>query len=84
MLFAFAPSLDIAIVGRVLVGLSGGMSYLGALALAMIWFPRERYALLVGISMPFGIVGGVLGQGGVVRKCGAAAHHFEGCGSCHR
>lgn len=62
VLFAFAPSLDIAIVGRVLVGLSGGMSYLGALALAMIWFPRERYSLLVGISMPFGIVGGVLGQ----------------------
>jgi len=62
VLFALAPNLDIAIVGRVLVGLSGGMSYLGALALAMIWFPRERYALLVGISMPFGIVGGVLGQ----------------------
>ena len=62
VLFALAPSLDVAILGRVLVGLGGGMSYLGALALAMIWFPRERYALLVGISMPFGIVGGVLGQ----------------------
>lgn len=62
VLFALAPGIDAAIVGRLVVGLSGGMSYLGALALAMIWFPRERYALLVGLSMPFGIAGGVLGQ----------------------
>ena len=61
-LFAVAPSVDVAVVGRILIGVSGGVSYMGILTLSMLWFPRERYAVLVGLSMPFGIVGGVLGQ----------------------
>lgn len=62
VLFGLAPSIEVAMLGRLLIGAGAGFSFLGALTLTMIWFPRERYDVMVGFIPPVGIAGAVLGQ----------------------
>jgi predicted MFS family arabinose efflux permease len=62
VLFGLAPSIEVAMLGRLLIGVGAGFSFLGALTLTMIWFPRERYDVMIGFIPPVGIAGAVLGQ----------------------
>ncbi len=63
LLFAWSESLAGASVTRFLIGAGCAFSLVGAMAVAGQWFPRERFALLAGLAMMFGMVGGVFGQG---------------------
>ena len=62
LLFAWSDGLVGASVARFLIGAGCAFSLVGAMAVAGQWFPRERFALLAGLAMMFGMAGGVFGQ----------------------
>jgi len=62
LLFAMAPDVTVAYLGRLLIGTGAGFTWVGALTLVTLFFPPHRFAFLVGVSQFFGMVGGVLGQ----------------------
>ncbi len=62
VLFAYAASLTIATAGRFLIGASAAFSLVSAMAVAGQWFKPDRFALLSGLAMAFGMAGGISGQ----------------------
>jgi len=60
--FAASHSLGLASIARFLIGAASAFSLVGAMAIAGQWFPRHRFALLSGLAMMFGMLGGVFGQ----------------------
>lgn len=50
LLLADTSSLGIAVLGRALLGVGLSTSFLGAIYLARIWFPPERFAVMSAIS----------------------------------
>jgi MFS family permease len=62
VLFAFAATLTTATAGRFLIGASAAFSLVSAMAVAGQWFKPNRFALLSGVAMAFGMMGGVFGQ----------------------
>ena len=62
LLFARSDSLAGASLMRFLIGAGCAFSLVGAMAVAGQWFPRQRFALLGGLSMMIGMAGGVFGQ----------------------
>ncbi|MEM7429612.1 MAG: MFS transporter [Pseudomonadota bacterium] len=63
LIFSAANSVELAYLGRLLVGIGSAVGLLGTLALAARWFPPRRFALLSGLAMLMGMVGGFAGQG---------------------
>lgn len=63
LVFAAAPSVEVAYAGRLLIGAGAGFAFVGALVIAGAWFTTRRFALLSGLSMAIGLLGGVVGQG---------------------
>lgn len=61
-LFAFADTLAMAYLGRFLIGAGSGCAFVGGLFLAGRWFPPHRFALMSGLTMLAGMVGGLMGQ----------------------
>ncbi|MBI2277590.1 MAG: MFS transporter [Dechloromonas sp.] len=59
-LFGLAPSLDLALVGRTLIGLGVSVIFIAMLKLVAVWFEEERFATMVGICMLVGNLGSVL------------------------
>ena len=59
-LFGFAPSLDVALVGRTLIGLGVSVTFIAMLKLIAVWFEENRFATLVGVGMLIGNLGSVL------------------------
>ena len=59
-LFGLAPSLDIALVGRTLIGLGVSVVFIAMLKLIAVWFEENRFATLVGVGMLIGNLGSVL------------------------
>lgn len=50
VLLANASSLGVTVTGRVILGIGLSTSFLGAIYLARIWFPTERFAVMSSIS----------------------------------
>lgn len=50
VLLANASSMELTVVGRVILGIGLSTSFLGAIYLARIWFPAERFAVMSSIS----------------------------------
>ncbi len=61
-IFASATSLEIAYLGRILIGVGSSVGFLGALTLAGKWFEPKRFALLSGMTMFVGMASGVVAQ----------------------
>ncbi len=59
-LFGFAPSLELALLGRTLVGLGVSVTFIAMLKLVAVWFEENRFATIVGICMLVGNLGSVL------------------------
>ncbi len=59
-LFGFAPTLDLALLGRTLVGLGVSVTFIAMLKLIAVWFEENRFATLVGVCMLVGNLGSVL------------------------
>lgn len=62
LIFGLAPSLHMAEMGRFVMGVGGSFAVVGCLKLASLWFPVNRFALLTGIMVAVGMMGGVFGQ----------------------
>ena len=58
-LFAAAPTILVANVGRLLIGVSVGVAWISLLKLSMHWFPPQRFATTSGLALCFGLVGAV-------------------------
>lgn len=61
-LFAAAPTIEIAYLGRLLIGGGVAFAFLGSLVLASAWFPPRRFAMFSGLGMGIGLLGGIAGQ----------------------
>lgn len=61
-LFACSDNLVTAQLGRFMVGFGSAFAFVGAIKLATIWLPPNRFALLSGIIMCLGMVGGMVGD----------------------
>ena len=59
LLFALAPSIFWAYLGRFLIGGAVAVAFVGCLKLAGEWFPARYFALVSGAALFFGIVGAV-------------------------
>ena len=60
--FGLARSLELAYAGRFLIGAGSAVGFIGSMALASQWFPVHRFALLAGLAMLIGMIGGFAGQ----------------------
>lgn len=60
LLFGMAPSLEVALVGRTLIGLGVSVTFIAMLKIIAVWYEERRFATLVGISMLVGNLGSVL------------------------
>jgi MFS family permease len=60
LLFAMAPNYAWAGVGRLLVGASVAVGFVSMLKLAGHWFAPRQYALVSGMALFTGVVGGVI------------------------
>jgi len=61
-LFALAPMLELAALGRVMVGAGAAFSFLGALTVAVRGLPPRHFGLLTGLLQALGMAGAVVGQ----------------------
>jgi MFS family permease len=59
LLFAGAPNILIANLGRLMIGASVGVAWVALLKLATHWFPPHRFALATGLSLFVGLSGAV-------------------------
>lgn len=59
-LFALAPDIATASVGRLLVGAAVAVAFVSMLKLATRWFPPRQFALASGLALLCGVVGGVI------------------------
>jgi MFS family permease len=59
LLFALAPQIIWAYLGRLLIGGSVAVAYVGLLKVANNWFPSRHYAMVAGVALFFGIIGAV-------------------------
>lgn len=73
LLFALAPSLEIAYLARLLIGFGSGFSFVGALTVSTQLFPPARFAMLAGLVQGLGILGGIAGQA----PLGVAVEHLS-------
>ena len=60
--FAYSETLTAASIGRLLIGGTVAFGFVGTLTIAGYWFAPKRFALLSGILMTVGMLGGILGQ----------------------
>lgn len=67
VIFGSAQSLWVAQLGRFVMGIGGSFAVVGCLKLASMWFPVNRFALLTGLMVAVGMMGGVFGQAPVAK-----------------
>ncbi len=61
-LFAGSHNVAIAELGRFLVGFGAAFAFVGALKLATIWLPPNRFALISGVITSLGMIGAMAGD----------------------
>jgi len=59
LLFGLAPTFDLAVVGRTLVGLGVSVAFIAMLKLVAVWYEERRFATLTGAAMFIGNLGSV-------------------------
>lgn len=65
ILFANTNHLAAAELGRFLMGLGAAFAFVGALKLAHLWFPAERFGFFAGATQALGMIGAAIGEGPV-------------------
>jgi sugar phosphate permease len=60
LLFALAPTWELAAVGRTLVGIGVSVAFISILKVSAVWFPANRFATLAGLTMFAGNLGAVI------------------------
>lgn len=62
-LFATAHNLGAAHLARFIMGFTAAFAFVGALKLATLWFPPQRFGLLAGLTQALGMLGAAVGGG---------------------
>lgn len=62
LVFAAAPAIEIAYLGRLLIGVGAAFTWVGTLSVAAAGLPRERFAGVSGMTLACGMAGAVVGQ----------------------
>ena len=62
VLFALSQNLWMLAISRAMLGLGSAFAFIGAIYLASVWFPPSRLALLAGLTIALGVVGGMIAQ----------------------
>lgn len=62
VVFATAGSIEMAYVGRGMIGAGAAFGWIGTLTLITLWFPPRRFAQVAGLTSAIGMVGAVGGQ----------------------
>ena len=60
LMFGMAPNLEMALIGRTLIGLGVSVTFIAMLKIIAVWFDERHFASLVGLSMLVGNLGSVL------------------------
>lgn len=60
--FASADTVQMAYLGRAMIGAGASFGWIGTLTLVALWFPPHRFALLTGLTSMIGMAGAVGGQ----------------------
>ena len=60
LLFGMASSLELALVGRTLIGLGVSVTFISMLKFIAVWFDEKRFASMVGVGLLVGNLGSVL------------------------
>lgn len=61
-LFGIAKILNVAIAGRLFIGFGSAFAAVSCMNIAAIWFPVKRFALLTGLMLTAGMLGGIAGE----------------------
>lgn len=61
-IFSMSPFIQMAELGRALVGLGSAFGYLCCLRLIINWFPANRFAFMCGLINMVGMIGAFLGE----------------------
>lgn len=61
-IFAYANVLWLAELGRLLIGFGSAFAFVGALKVAFIWLPPNRFAMVAGLITAAGMIGGMVGS----------------------
>lgn len=62
VVFATADTVQLAYVGRAMIGAGGAFGWIGTLILISLWFPPRRFALVSGLTSAIGMAGAVGAQ----------------------
>jgi len=62
LFFAYASQIVLAYLGRLLIGLGSGVAFVSTLKIISQWFPVKRFAMLSGLTLMLGMLGGIGGQ----------------------
>ncbi len=65
LLFAHVHVLAIAKLARLFMGFSAAFAFVGALKLASVWFPAQRFGFFAGATQAMGMFGAAVGEGPV-------------------
>ena len=57
-----SQSIWVAQIGRFMVGFGSAFAFVGILQLARLWLPRERFAIVSGLTLMLGMLGGLFGD----------------------
>jgi predicted MFS family arabinose efflux permease len=60
LVFALAPTWEVAAIGRTLVGIGVSTAFIAILKISAVWFPANRFATLNGVTMFVGNLGAVI------------------------
>lgn len=62
VVFGLTHHLDVAAIGRFMVGVGSAFAFVGVLKLAAMWLPRRQFALFVGVTTALGMLGAMFGD----------------------
>lgn len=60
--FGIAHTLQVAAIGRLLIGFGSAFAFVTVLKLATVWLPKRFFALFVGMATALGMIGGMVGS----------------------
>lgn len=61
-LFVCSGSIWVAQLGRLLVGFGSAFAFVGVLHLARLWLPKDRFAVISGVTLALGMFGALCGD----------------------
>jgi MFS family permease len=62
LIFAAASSIELAYLGRMLIGAGVASTWVGGLTVAAQWLPAARFAMFAGLAQLLGMIGAIFGQ----------------------